>query len=185
MISHQILSFKERLMSDEEYLKIRRNFYENYEWIESFWNQKFPNDKFDGFCRSLGSFFWEIDTINTKAKELTKKRTVGNNMNVDYNPSQNVINATAYLKCNLDLGEDEIEITEEDRENARRWSDDRHSKFHALMTIIRQIRNNLFHGSKIDLESRQYQRNKELIQISVIITKLILESLTSAEETLR
>jgi len=49
------------------------------------------------------------------------------------------------------------------------------------MCIIRQIRNNLFHGNKLQIENKQYNRNKKLVQVAASITNVILDNLKNAE----
>jgi hypothetical protein len=44
----------------------------------------------------------------------------------------------------------------------------------ATLTIIYQIRNNLFHGTKQEITEPQYQRNRELIYLSRVIMQNIL-----------
>ena len=57
-----------------------------------------------------------------------------------------------------------------------------HAAFKALMYIVRQIRNNLFHGNKLEIKEDQYQRNKKLVQTAASITKVILDNLKNAED---
>ena len=51
-----------------------------------------------------------------------------------------------------------------------------------MMYIVRQIRNNLFHGRKLELRHRQYERNKCLVMTAEKITALLLEHLVEAEQ---
>ncbi|MDV7390390.1 hypothetical protein RZS08_03510, partial [Arthrospira platensis SPKY1] len=51
----------------------------------------------------------------------------------------------------------------------RQWKNvdnDNQAAFKALMYILRQIRNNLFHGHKMTLENDQFQRDKILVSIA-------------------
>ena len=56
------------------------------------------------------------------------------------------------------------------------------SGFHALMTIVRQVRNNLFHGNKMEYAPiEQYERNKFLVRIAYEVTQILLDNLVTAE----
>lgn len=68
---------------------------------------------------------------------------------------------------------------------ADQWTSGDHAAFKALMYIVRQIRNNLFHGNKLEIEEAQYKRNKELVQIAASITEVILNNLKNAEDNRR
>ena len=56
------------------------------------------------------------------------------------------------------------------------------SNFRAAMILVRQIRNNLFHGMKMELGDRAaYQRNKELIIHARDLLDVIIGHLERAE----
>lgn len=63
-------------------------------------------------------------------------------------------------------------------EHANKWTS---TSFIALFSIIKQIRDNLFHGQKIDLDPIQYARNIELVQIGAELTDVLLINLVAAE----
>ena len=67
------------------------------------------------------------------------------------------------------------------RNSTNRWINTDYAPFLALMFIIRQIRNNLFHDNKLQIENEQYDRNKKLVQVAALITNVILDNLKKAE----
>jgi hypothetical protein len=170
------------LRSDSENLEFRRRLHENYEWLEAYWKEKFPTTEFDGFCMEYGQYYWAIPEIKSYAIAIVKLPPVGNSKNEHYNPSQNILQATASLKCSSELFKvGDISVSAQELSDAELWSNKDFSAFHALMTIVRQIRNNLFHGKKMDMEPEQYRRNKQLVQFSAEITEKLLFNLYEAE----
>ena len=182
MVSYEIRDFIDRLNVDLDNKEIRRRFHENYEWLESYWKRKFVgNNGNQQFCNNHGEFYWQIDDIKNIAKELMKLRPVGASNN-NFEPTPNILRATYFLKYRSSLFEDgEIESNENEIEQADYWTSD---SFNALFAIIKQIRDNLFHGRKIDLDINQYERNKDLVQICAKLTDLLLENLIEAEANL-
>ncbi|MBN1364692.1 MAG: hypothetical protein JW976_07810 [Syntrophaceae bacterium] len=158
----EVLKFRRRLESDPDNLDARRSFHENYEWLEGYWLSKFGEYHFDKVWKKYGNYYWqnlpEIQQISRKFADL---RPVGNNENLNYEPTQEVITATNLLQT---------------------LNKTPNTHFRALMIIVRQIRNNLFHGKKMELSDElQYQRNKELVKLAKLVTEVILESLIDAE----
>ena len=182
MISYEIRDFIERLNVDIDNKEIRRRFHENYEWLESYWKRKFAgNNGNQQFCNNHAGFYWQIDDVKSIAKDLTKLRPVGASNN-NFEPTPNILRATYFLKYRSDLFEDnEIENNQNEIEHADNWTSD---SFSALFSIIKQIRDNLFHGRKIDLDLIQYERNKVLVQIGANLTDRLLENLIDAETNL-
>ena len=80
--------------------------------------------------------------------------------------------------CDM-LGVEEFPDLDNEKVTGKKWTK---SCFNALLTIIKQIRDNLFHGRKIELAPEQYNRNKELIGLSVELTTVILDNLENAEK---
>jgi len=182
MVSYEIRDFIDRLNLDLENKEIRRRFHENYEWLESYWKIKFGGNNGDQlFCNNHGEFYWQINEIKNIAKELTKIRPVGASNN-NFEPTPNILRATFFLKYRSELIEDgEIEDNHEEIAHADNWNA---TSFKALFSIIKQIRDNLFHGRKIDLDELQYERNRVLVQIGANLTDVLLLNLIEAEENL-
>lgn len=182
MLSYEILSFIDRLDDDLENKELRRKFHENYEWLESYWKRKYNvNNGEQLFCNHHADFYWQIDAIKNIAKRLSIMKPVGSSTQ-NFEATLNILRATYFLKYKCDFfQEGDIEENQGEIEQSDNWNQ---SGFHALFSIIKQIRDNLFHGRKTDLEESQYERNKELVKIGAEITTLLLENLIEAEETI-
>lgn len=182
MVSYEIRDFIQRLNQDIENKEIRRKFHENYEWLESYWKRKFGGNNGDQlFCNNHDEFYWQMNEIKNIAKELAIMRPVGASNN-NFEPTQNILRATYFLKYRSELFEKgDIEENQEEIVHADNWNA---SSFKALFSIIKQIRDNLFHGRKIDLGELQYERNRVLVQIGANLTDLLLLNLIEAEENI-
>ncbi|WP_052591925.1 hypothetical protein [Aureispira sp. CCB-QB1] len=181
MISENIIEFRSKLYKDLEALEYRRILHENYEWLESYWQQQFRgNNGIQQFCDAHGNFYWEIDCVIDIAKEFSILRPVGNS-NQGFNPSENILRATYCLKYNSNLF-DEIEVIKDEQEIANLWQG---TPFKAVFEIVKQIRNNLFHGQKMELEDGQFNRNKLLVKHAVNFTSCLLDNLIEAEHILK
>ena len=180
MVSYEIRGFIERLNIDLENKEVRRRFHENYEWLESYWKRKFGGNNGDQlFCNNHGGFYWQINEIKNIAKVLTKIRPVGASNN-NFQPTLNILRATYFLKYKSELFEDgEVEDIQEEILHSDNWNA---TNFKALFSIVKQIRDNLFHGRKIDLGELQYERNRSLVQIGADLTDILLINLIEAEE---
>ncbi|MFZ5821221.1 MAG: hypothetical protein ACOYYJ_15100 [Chloroflexota bacterium] len=154
----EIQKFRERLTCDPENWEARRSFHENYEWLEGYWRSQFGENYFEQVWDKDGDYYWQnIPDIQQIAKEFAVRQPVGNNRDVHYQPSPEVIAATDLLKV--------LNQTPK-------------LHFKALMVIVRQIRNNMFHGKKMEVTNEvQYRRNKELIKFASKVTGLILDNL--------
>jgi len=156
---NEIRAFRVRLASDPETWEARRSLHENYEWLEGYWRSQFGENFFEKVWQVHGEYYWQnFPRLKEIAAEFAKRKPVGNSQNIDYAPSGEVIAATDALKV--------LDKTPQ-------------LHFRALMIIVRQIRNNMFHGRKMDIvDDTQYQRNKELIRYAAEITGLILDNLS-------
>lgn len=84
------------------------------------------------------------------------------------------------MKYQSDLFEvDEFDNSQNEIEHANNWTSD---SFSALFSIIKEIRDNLFHGRKIDIDLLQDERSKVLVQIGANLTDVLLAHLIEAEE---
>lgn len=190
MNANLIQNFRRKIASDAEYRRSRRDFHENYEWIEAYWRERF--DDVDQFCRMCGPRFWSLEEVRNSAREFALEECVGNSENPSYEQTREIAKATMYLRYRAGLWETEDKIpdcsTVGCRESksvkgwcneimADQWTSGEHAAFKALVYIVRQIRNNMFHGHKLELESSQYDRNKRLLKIAATVTGVILDNL--------
>jgi uncharacterized UPF0160 family protein len=158
----EIYEFRRRLENDPENHEARRSFHENYEWLEGYWRSQFGKNYFDKVWKTNGEFYWQnVQPLREIAASLAVLPPVGDNEKEDYEANEEVAAAKELLRT-------------------LNKTPDRH--FRALMIVVRQIRNNMFHGKKMEIiEEDQYQRNKTLIRYAAQITNLLLENLADAE----
>ena len=180
MLSEEIIQFIEKLQGDDETRTFRRQFLEQYEWLESFWNQKYQQGNADTlFNNEFNIYYWSIKEIKQLAAELASLEPVGNS-NANFTATPNVMRATMFLRSLEELKDLVNNEVKYDKGNASEW---KNSPFHALMEIIKQIRNNLFHGRKTETGEIQYSRNKILVDLSRQVTKILLDKLEDAERS--
>lgn len=183
MIAEEIHYFIERLNQDPENKDVRRRFHENYEWLESYWKVKFNSNNGDQlFCNYHGEFYWSIDEVKSLARNFCQIRPVGSSNN-NFQTTTHISRATYFLKYKSELfnNGEEHDATEEGISYADNWNS---TSFHAIFSIIKQIRDNLFHGRKIDLDEEQYERNKILVGMGADFTDILLLNLREAESNL-
>jgi len=158
----EIADFRRRLEADPENREARRSFHENFEWLEGYWRSQFGDHYFDVAWDKYGDYFWEhVREVQQVAQVIAGLPPVGNNKDKNYEPSMEVKQATKLLQT----------LNETPKHH-----------FRALMLIVWQIRNNLFHGKKMELtDERQYQRNKDLVMLATEVTEAILGNLVEAE----
>ena len=162
MKAQEIIDFQRHLLEhDPENLENRRAFHETFEWLEGYWRSHNHLVNFDGFCREYGNYFGGIAEIETLAQQLAAEGVVGNSRDPNYQPLQDVRDATNRLNQGLGTPSE---------------------RFKDTMQIVRQIRNNLFHGRKMEWTIvDQYERNKRLVRLAGAITHLLLANLTVGE----
>lgn len=176
----EIQEFRRRLAEDLAYDTSRKAFHEQYEWLEAYFSEKFDKNGFEKFCITYNDFYWGIDELREIARGFASLDPVGNSK-MNNVPSENIVQATYFLKYKCNLYKNiEVDSVAAEIEEADKWNK---SAFEALLLIIRQIRNNLFHGKKMELAESQYERNKILITLAASATKIILDNLISAESS--
>jgi len=166
MNAYDILEFRRYLDEhDPENKEFRRITHEKYEWLEGYWRSRWRNNGFDTFCRRFGEYYWRyVSEIPVLAKQLGALGPIGDSTLDEYRPNEFVVKATILLCA------DEGTFVE---------------RFKAMMQMVRQIRNNLFHGRKMELIEREvYDRNKTLVRLAGEITTLLLDNLYSAEKSI-
>jgi hypothetical protein len=176
-----------RLENDPEYREARCGFYEAYGWLEGYWREQWRSNGFESFCRNFGPLYWEDENLRDLAGELACEGPVGNSAR-GYVPTNEVVAATFHLlnESKVVSEDDRHRCVEAARNRCRRRREEEPSEwnsssFHAMMLMIRQIRNNLFHGRKMEIERIQYERNKRLVTLARDITELLLSNLERVE----
>jgi hypothetical protein len=199
MNAHELLHTIMQIRSDEDHLQQRRILSENYEWLEHFWRYNYGHndDSIYRFITDKGDFYWSLDIIKEYAKRFVEIECVGSNKRQDYSQNREIARATMYLRysCNL-FGENQPDCISIgcrghkigtgfcNRQAAHEWKGDFNPifAFKALIYIIRQVRNNLFHGHKLSLEQPQYSRNVELVRLASHATEILVEFLVESEK---
>lgn len=178
MKAYEITMFRDRLSNDPENLNIRRTFHEHYEWLDAYWAENYGSNSISKFCKDHETFYWDIISIREIARKFCFYTPVASS-SYNFEPTKPIKSATYYLKHkgNLVQGGPNDDYEEQIAEGWKK------SPFEALLTILKQIRDNLFHGKKMELEAEQYQRNKDLISMAVTATAIILDNLEKAEAT--
>ncbi len=183
------------LKSDKSYLADRSTLHHNYEALEGFWRHHFfdKSDPFDQFIKEFGPTLWQLNKIKALATQFTSIECVGSSNTGDFYQTEEIAKATMYLRYHSKLFKksfptcESIECRNHKMDSGlctiakgRQWTrkDYPYSSFKALMYILRQVRNNLFHGSKFSMEQQQYKRDKKLVALSSKATTLILENLS-------
>ena len=178
--------------------KERSIFHENFEWLEHYWRSKCDNsqDYYDRFIMNAGYFYWHIHQIRDLAKQFASIECVGSSTNPRHVQTGAIAQATMYLRYCCGLFDEEIPTCIQigcrkhkidaglcNIDTGRKWKADFDPvfAFKALMYIIRQVRNNLFHGDKLSLEPEQFERDKKLVALSCETTAVILAQLVDYE----
>jgi len=182
MKAYEIEMFRQRLAEDPDNLNIRRTMHEQYEWLDSYWKEKYGDaNQIDKFCDEYEKFYWECAEVREVARKLSFYPPVGSS-SYNIEPTPQIQRATYYLKHKSNLVEGGFPKNEAEEALASQW---KKSSFNALLTIVKQIRDNLFHGQKMDLEENQYKRNKELVTMGANLTTVVLNRLGEAEQSVQ
>jgi len=198
MDANELLYVIHFLQSDENHCIDRRTLHENYEWLEYFWRSKYKNgdSSVNDFIDDRGKFFWNLDLIKVLAHEFASIECVGSNKSSNYTQSEEIARATMYLRYCCNLFDDDIPSCDSiecrqykknkglcTKQSALKWKNnyDEIFAFKALIYIVRQIRNNLFHGHKMTIEPIQFERNKRLVSLAAQVTGILLEKLAVSD----
>lgn len=178
MTANDIHNFRQRLSEDPDNLLNRRTLHEHYEWLESYWNDNYKGkNQIDKFASDYGAFFWNLEETKAIARKFSFYPPVGSSKR-NFNPTETVKRATFFIKYNTGLFGDKFPDIDNEKVIGDKWNK---SPFVALLTIVKQIRDNLFHGRKMELADDQYNRNKELVAMATEVTSIILDNLQAAE----
>jgi hypothetical protein len=166
MSAFDILLFRQHLeKNDPENREFRRRFHENYEWLDGYCRTKWVNEGDNAifrFCTKFGEYYWlYVPEIPELASKMGKLGPIGSSRKKDYEPTDEINQATLLLR-----NEDGTPV----------------QRFRAMIELVRQVRNNLFHGKKMELNEPQiYERNKGLVRLGAEITTVLLDHLEQAE----
>ena len=194
MSARELIYVIQTLKQDGEHYGARRTIHENYEWLEGFWRHKYNKsaNPIDDFVKDKGKFYWGLEEIRDLAKAFASIECVGSNKEFDYTQTTEVARATMYLRYSCNLFSDEppncslIKCRKHKtvkglclKGNANLWKKDFDVifAFKALLYIVRQVRNNLFHGHKLTIEPIQLERDKILVHLSAQVTEILLNRL--------
>ncbi|MEQ8360100.1 MAG: hypothetical protein RH860_11480 [Cytophagales bacterium] len=150
MESYEIATFREKLSNDKDNLNVRRSFHEQYEWLEAYWQNRYGNNYISKFSDELGYHYWNLDEFKDMAREFSGYTPVGSS-NRNFDPTESVKQATFHLRHHAQLFETEMPPFdyENEVEIGSKW---RKHSFEAVLTLVKQVRDNLFHGRKMDLQ---------------------------------
>ncbi len=196
MYAIEIEAFRQRLEKDPDYRELRRSFHEAYEWLEGYWLQQ--GWDLDRFCRSLGSYYWRLEGIRDAARRFAGLECVGNSRHVGEAQTEGIAAATMHLRYRAGLFDagaepscDSLACRPHKRRTglcrpaaANHWENGATASFKALMHIVRQVRNNMFHGNKMNLEPVQFERDRRLVGLAANVTHNLLEGLGQAEASI-
>ena len=199
MRAEELIHVRKAIRRDQEYYEMFRGFCVDYMWLEGYWGQCSERGGIDRFCQRFGEYYWDLKELKRRAWELAKQGCVGNSK-CGYEPTDEVIKATMFLVHRCGLGDHSGAASDcramvcyrtrrgldlcNAEQQADKWPTPAGSGFRATMYIVRQIRHNLFHGRKTELEPEQFKRNRELITAAQHITSLVIDALVDAEDTL-
>jgi hypothetical protein len=172
MTADQVQRFREYLANHSDYREARHDFHEAYELLEGYWRGRFARRGYETFCDTFGEYYWSLREIWHLARELASEGPIGNSRDARFRPKDEVVDATMFLLHQAGVVPND---TRQDCEEAV-------CSFKALMIMVTQVRNNLFHGRKLELDDYQLHRNICLVTIARNITVTLLDHLQEAEE---
>lgn len=180
MDANHLNLFREKLKLDSENATLRRQFHEQYEWIEAYWDERYKKNQLDRFSEEFGDFYWNLIELREIAHLFAMYPPVGSST-LGFEPSLTIKRATYHLLYFSNVLEEEFPEIGDQKKLGAEW---KKNSFSAVLTIIKQIRDNLFHGKKMEIAELQYERNKELVGFGVNFTTLILDNLENAEKNM-
>ena len=176
MTKEELDQFRKKIACDIEYNNCRDRFRDNYEGMEAIIGDR--RNLIDKVSKKVNlEKLWERDDIKSAFRKLSSLTPVGNK-DSGFVPEINILRATYFLRHHMGLFDNwggfpkdlddpnEIEI-------GSNWKSQ--NPVLAILTIVKQIRDNLFHGGKIQIENEIYERNKILICIGAEILDILLK----------
>lgn len=171
--------FIEKLKADKYHRSSRRSLHERYEWLEAYSRRIFRSrDPINEFASNFGGYYWQLQSIRFSSLKILELAPIGSS-SMNFAISPRISQATNYLKLSIIPQEQRvIDLTIEEKSSARNWDGD---EFKAVFELIRQIRNNLFHGQKIDIDDQGFARNKQLTIRANNFLGILLANLEQAD----
>lgn len=204
MYSNYVHEIRKQVFTNTKYSKWVSKFSMNYSLLEALWTDIEEIGDIDNFCKRFCYYYWPLQQIKEKSQLFASIECVGSSKINRYRNEQTetIAQATSFLRYSVDLFND-YNLPECDtincyhrkkvknicnKSSAKNWarrSDHKdniaYASFKALMYIIRQIRNNLFHGNKFDTEEQQLARNIVLVKNASKTVEFILDHLNRVE----
>lgn len=148
-------------VKENDYYIYRNNFRDNYTFLEKYCKENFKNKNVHNCLPQNFNFINETE-IYEKTKNLTDLEYIkDNNYEFKVNPtvekSTNLLREAFANKENGSVNEDELNKS--------------------IFLLLKQVRDNLIHDGKFDLEENQFNRNYEITKISSEMTDLIINKL--------
>jgi hypothetical protein len=96
MNANQIKLFRERLKNDPENLSQRRQFHEQYEWLQAYMDGRYANNNIERFSNEFGEFLWKFNEIKSIAHSFAFYPPVGSS-SLGFQPTTTIKRATFHL----------------------------------------------------------------------------------------
>ncbi|GAA0890364.1 hypothetical protein GCM10009122_00420 [Fulvivirga kasyanovii] len=178
MTKDQLNEFREKIAKDTEYNDCRERFRNNYEDIEAIIGDR--RNLINNVAQKANqNKLWEQEGIKSAARKLCCLTPVGNK-DRGFEAGTNILRATYFLRHHTGLF-DKWDGFLEDLDDVNEIEIGSHWKgkdpILAVLTIVKQIRDNLFHGGKVQLENKVYERNKVLICLASEILDIVLKNI--------
>lgn len=148
-------------VKDTDYSNYRNNFKDNYTFLEKYCKENHKNKNVHS-CLPQNFNFINEEEIYEKTKKLVDLEYIKDN-NFGFNINPTVQKSTDLLReifANQENGNvNQVELNK------------------SLFQILKQVRDNLTHDGKFELEENQFNRNYEITKISSEMTDLIIKKL--------
>jgi len=161
--AHEYLEFRRKINgTDNE--KFRGNLKENYSLLEKYCKDEIGK-KATVLLLSEKHNLLQNDEIVNAVKSIIELDYIKSN-NFDFKVNPDIKNATDFLRHIL-LG---VEIE----------SNFAHNGSKAILYLLQQIRDNITHNGKFELDDEQFERNYQFVKAGSEISDKIIEMLTSS-----
>ncbi len=148
--------FNDKIKGTDYYFH-RNNFRDNYTFLEKYCKENYKNKNVHICLPKIFNFIKEEEILKNVKILIALDYIKDNNFGFNVNPS--VKNSTDLLRQHL-LNNDANVI------------DDNQNK--SLFVLLKQIRDNLIHDGKFELEEMQFERNLEITKIASEISNTII-----------
>lgn len=150
-------------VNNTDYSNYRNNFKDKYTFLEKYCKENYKNKNVHSCLPQKFNFLNEVEILN-KTKELINLEYIkDNNYGFIVNPS--VQKSTDLLRA---------VFANQENENINKVELNK-----SLFQLLKQIRDNLIHDGKFELEENQFNRNFQITKISSEMSDLIINKLNS------